>query len=87
MLSEPRNVMNTSNVLVRGNMMRNAGTTVIKASDWIWTGNTHAQGTIEIAAGAANNIIRDNVIASPITDKGKDTVLTGNVVRKPTSKP
>jgi len=87
LLSEPRSAVNTSNVLVRGNMMRNAGSTVIKASDWIWTGNTHTQGTLEIAAGAANHIIRDNVTASPITDKGTDNVLTGNIVRKKADQP
>ncbi|MES2596206.1 MAG: right-handed parallel beta-helix repeat-containing protein [Verrucomicrobiota bacterium] len=83
-LSEAQSKMKSSHVLVRGNMMRNTGTCMIKASGWTWSGNTHTEGTLEIAAEAEGNIIRDNVTAAPITDHGKDTVLTGNLVMKKT---
>lgn len=86
-LSEPQKVMTSSHVVVRGNMLRQPGDMTLKASHWIWTGNTHVNGTLEIAADAGSNLIRDNVTASPITDKGTGTVLTGNVVMKKTEAP
>jgi len=86
-LSEPQKMMASSHIVVRGNMLRQPGTLTLNASNWIWNGNTHVDGTLEIAAGAKSNIIRDNVTASPVTDKGTDTVLTGNVVMKKTEAP
>ncbi|GEP43618.1 right-handed parallel beta-helix repeat-containing protein [Brevifollis gellanilyticus] len=80
--SESQSKMKSSHVLVRGNMMRNASTCIIKASGWIWSGNTHVNGTVEVAKDAEASIIRDNVTAAPITDHGKDTVSTGNLVMK-----
>jgi hypothetical protein len=85
--SVPASTMVSSIVVVRGNLLRNAGTTTLNASEWIWTGNTHVNGTLETAAGAKANIIRDNVTATPITDHGEETVLTGNVVMKKTDTP
>jgi hypothetical protein len=86
-LSEPVSKSVSSQVVVRGNLLRHAGTVTLNASQWIWTGNTHVNGTIEIAAGAKSNIIRDNVTAAPITDHGAETVLAGNVVMKKTDSP
>ena len=63
-------------------MLRAPCVNKLEANEWIWTGNTHVNGTLEIAAGARDNIIRDNVVASPITDHGTATVLTGNIERK-----
>jgi hypothetical protein len=87
LLSEPQEAMASSHIMVRGNMLRQPGTQTLKASNWIWTSNTHVNGTLEIAAGAKSNIIRDNVTASPVTDKGTHTVLTGNVEMKKTEAP
>ncbi|MDZ4403414.1 right-handed parallel beta-helix repeat-containing protein [Prosthecobacter sp.] len=87
LLSEPQETMASSHVVVRGNMLRQAGNMMLKASNWIWSSNTHVNGTLEIAPGARYNIIRDNVTAAPVTDKGTDTVLTGNVVMKKTEAP
>jgi len=86
-LSEPRGTMVSSHVLVRGNMLRQAGNVTLSASHWIWTGNTHVNGTLEVAAGANANIIRDNVTTAPMTDHGMDNVLTGNVVMKKSDSP
>jgi len=86
-LSESQEMMDSSHVVVRGNMLGQPGTMTLKASNWIWTGNTHVSGTLEIAPGAKSNIARDNVTASPVADKGTDTVLTGNVVMKRTEAP
>jgi len=82
LLSEPQEAMTSTHIVVRGNMLRQPGTTTLNASHWIWTGNTHVNGTLKIAPGAKSNIIRDNVTASAITDKGLETVLTGNLVMK-----
>ena len=87
LLSEPQETMTSSHIVVRGNMLRHAGNMMLKASNWIWTGNTHVNGTLEVAAGTKANIIRDNVTTVPITDKGTDNVLTGNVVMKKTHLP
>lgn len=86
-LSEPRGIMASSHVMVRGNLLRQAGTVTLNASHWIWSGNTHVNGTIEIAAGASENVIRDNVTAAPITGQGAENVVTGNVVMKKTDTP
>jgi hypothetical protein len=86
-LSEPRGTMVSSHVVVRGNLLRQSGTVTMNASQWIWSGNTHVNGTLEIAAGSKANIIRDNVTATPITDHGTETVLAGNVVMKKSDTP
>lgn len=86
-LSEPRGIMASSHVMVRGNLLRQAGTVTLNASHWIWSGNTHVNGTIEIAAGAQGNVIRDNITATPVIDQGADTNLAGNVVMKKTTAP
>jgi len=86
-LSVPANTMASRAVVVRGNLLRQAGTITLNASEWIWTGNTHVNGTLEIATGVNANIIRDNVTVSPITDHGTDNVLAGNVVMKKASAP
>ena len=87
LLSEPHETMNSSHIVVSGNLLRQLGAMTLKASNWIWTGNTHVNGALKIDAGARSNIVRDNVTASPVTDKGTDTVLTGNVVMKKTETP
>lgn len=86
-LSVPASTMASSTVVVRGNLLRRAGTITLNASEWIWTGNTHANGTLEIAAGAKANIVRDNITAAPIINRGADTELTGNVVLKKAKTP
>ncbi len=87
LLSEPQETMASSHIVVQGNMLRQPGNMTLNASNWIWSDNTHVNGTLEIAPGAKSNIVRDNVTASPVTDKGTDTVLTGNVVMKKTEAP
>jgi hypothetical protein len=86
-LSEPQEAMTSSHIVVRGNLLRQSGMITRNASNWIWTGNTHVNGTLEIADGAKSNIVRDNVTASPVADKGTHTVLTGNIVMKKTEAP
>jgi hypothetical protein len=83
-LSEPQETMASSHIMVRGNLLRQPGTMTLNASNWIWTDNTHVNGTLAIAPGAKANIVRDNVTESPVSDKGTDTVLNGNVVMKKT---
>ena len=87
LLSDPQEVMASSHIVVRDNMLRLAGNITLNASQWIWSGNTHVNGTLEIAAGAKANIIRDNVTAAPITDHGTENVLSGNAVMKKTDAP
>ena len=87
LLSDPQEAMASSHIMVRDNMLRLAGNMTLNASHWIWSGNTHVNGTLEIAAGAKANIIRDNVTAAPITDHGTENVLTGNAVMKKTDAP
>ncbi len=82
LLTEPKEKMASSHIVVRGNMLRQPGVMTLHASGWIWAGNTHVNGTLEVAAGARSNIIRDNVTAAPVTDKGSENVLTGNIVMK-----
>lgn len=86
-LSEPRGTMMSGHVLVRGNVLRQAGTVTLNASQWVWSGNTHVNGTIEIAGGAEENVVRDNVTATPVIDQGTDTNLAGNVVMKKNTAP
>ncbi|MBE7495892.1 MAG: right-handed parallel beta-helix repeat-containing protein [Verrucomicrobiaceae bacterium] len=80
--SAPAATMASSMVVVRGNLLRHAGSITLNASEWIWSDNTHANGTLEIATGAKANIVRDNVTSAPILDHGTDTELTANVVMK-----
>ena len=86
-LSVPASKMSSGDVVVRGNLLRKAGTTTLQASGWTWTGNKHLLGAIEIAAGAEANLVRDNETTEPIVDHGTETILTGNVVRKTGRKP
>jgi hypothetical protein len=78
--SESQSRMRSSHVLVRGNMMRSASTCVLKASGWTWSGNTHVNGTLEVAADAAGNIVRQNQTATKVLDHGKGTILSDNTV-------
>ncbi|TDU64588.1 Right handed beta helix region [Prosthecobacter fusiformis] len=87
LLSESQGKMMSSHVMVRANVLRKAGVCTLNASQWIWTGNTHVNGTLKIAPGAKDNIIRDNVTASPITDQDDGNSLVGNVVMKKTVTP
>ena len=80
-LSVPNTTMASSGVIIRGNLFRKTGPITLNASHWIWSGNTHSTGTLEIAEGAAANVVRDNVTAFPIANHGPDTDLATNVVR------
>jgi hypothetical protein len=82
LLSVPAGTMASSTVVVRGNLLRMTGTLTLNASEWIWTGNTHANGTLEIAAEAKANLIHGNFTTSPIIDHGTETSLSCNIVRK-----
>lgn len=86
-ISMPASAMASSTVVVRGNLLRHAGTITLNASEWTWSGNTHPNGTLEIAAGAKTNMVRNNLTAAPIIDHGTETVLNGNQTRKPITKP
>jgi len=82
-LSVPHNTMASSHVVVRGNMLRKAGACTLQASGWVWSENSHTAGTLEIATGAADNLVRNNTTTTPISDQGTATVLTGNLVTNP----
>jgi len=86
-LSLAREAMASSHVMLRGNMLRHTGTITLHASHWIWSGNTHVNGSLEIAAGAKANVIRDNVSAAPLINHGTDSDLAGNVVMKKAASP
>jgi polygalacturonase len=85
-MSVPHATMASSHVVVRGNLFRQAGDCVLNADQWIWSGNTHVNGTLQIATGAAGNVVRDNVTSAPIVDHGAETALLNNIVM-PASKP
>ncbi len=80
LISVPGSTMASSHVVVRGNMLRMTGAYTLNASQWVWSGNTHPHGTLQIAAGANGNIVSDNTTAAPITDNGATTTLAGNSV-------
>lgn len=86
-LSETQEAMTSTHIVVRGNMLRQPGTMTLKASNWIWAGNTHVNGTLEITAEARGNIVRDNQTLSAITDHGTGSVLMGNVVMRKAGTP
>jgi hypothetical protein len=79
--------MASSTVVVRGNLLRHAGNITLNASEWVWSGNTHASGSLEVAAGSKANIVRDNITSAPITDLGAETQIIGNIVMKKTRTP
>jgi hypothetical protein len=79
-LSAPETVMQSSRVLLRGNVMRKTGDITLQASRWIWSGNIHTDGTLRIAAGASANVIQNNTTAAPISDHGAGDVLQNNVL-------
>ena len=83
-ISVPNATMTSSHVMVRGNMLRKAGAYTLNANQWIWSGNTHTDGTLQVAADATANVIHDNVTASLIIDSGAATDLSGNAVMKKT---
>jgi hypothetical protein len=83
LISVPARTMASSNVVVRGCILRKPGAYVLNADHWIWSGNTISNGTLTISAGADFNVIRDNVVAAPISDLGTATDVAGNVVRAP----
>lgn len=87
LLSVPVSTMASSMVVVRGNLLRHSGIITLNASEWIWSGNTHANGSLEIAAGSKANIVRDNITSAPIMDRGTETQIIGNVVMKKTRTP
>jgi len=87
LLSEPGKTVAVSNVVVRGCILRKPGAYVVNADRWIWSGNTFPNGTLTIAPGADSNVIRDNVVAAPISNLGTATEVAGNVVRGPTTSP
>jgi hypothetical protein len=80
-ISAPRSTMLSRRVMVRGNQLRKAGNYDVQASGWIWSGNSHTNGSLVIAAGAEGNVVHDNVTTSEITDGGTKTDLAGNVIR------
>lgn len=90
LISEPASVMASRNVMVRDNILRKAGIYTLNANQWIWSGNTHTDGTLQISTGATGNIIHTNITSSPITDSGSASSLLNNIIfakSPPTSKP
>ncbi len=86
-VSVPAAAMASSHVMVRGNMLRKPGISILNASQWTWSANTQPRGSLEIAEGATANVVHDNVTTSPIIDGGKETSLANNVVMpSPSSK-
>jgi hypothetical protein len=81
-ISASSGTMASSHIMVRGNLLRMTGDYRLNADQWIWSGNTHISGTLEVAAGATANVVHDNVTSSSISDDGTKTDLAGNVVRR-----
>jgi hypothetical protein len=79
-ISVPSGMMKSRRVMVRGNQLRNAGNYELQASGWIWSGNSHTQGSLVIAAGAEGNAVHDNVTTAEIADHGTKTDLANNVI-------
>lgn len=79
-ISVPDATMKSSHVMVRSNMLRKPGICTLNANQWIWSGNTHVNGTLQVAAGATANVVHDNVTASPIIDNGTTTSIANNAV-------
>lgn len=79
-LSVPANTMKSARVLIRGNMLRKTGDYILKANQWVWSGNIHTAGTLEIAQGVTGNFVHDNTTVSAIADHGTDTHLANNLV-------
>ncbi|MDB6074702.1 MAG: xly [Verrucomicrobiaceae bacterium] len=84
-VSVPNTTMMTSNIVIRGNMMRGAGDCTLNASHWVWSGNTHTDGSLKVAEGAAGNVVHENVTTVPIADNGTGTSLSNNSVIAKTS--
>ncbi len=84
-ISAPRATMASRRVIIRGNLLRHAGDFHLNASHWVWFGNTHAQGTLEITAEARANVILQNIVAAPIIDHGAETQAGGNIVTRQTT--
>jgi hypothetical protein len=82
-LSAPAGTMASDNVLIRGNQLRRNGDYTIRASGWIWSGNSHRSGSLTIASGAEGNVVHDNVLRGEITDQGTKTDVASNVIRPP----
>ena len=80
-ISDPRAKMVSRNVMVRGNQLRKTGDYKLQASGWIWSGNSHAHGSLTIAEDAEENVVHDNVTTTEITDHGVKSSLSNNVVR------
>ena len=80
--SVPETIMQSSRVLIRGNIFRKSGDLALHASRWIWSANSQTGGSLAITAGAAANVIQNNTTTAPISDHGTATVLAGNVVIK-----
>jgi hypothetical protein len=80
MISVPNATMASSRIMVRGNMLRKAGTCTLNANQWIWSGNTHTDGTLQVAPGATANVVHDNMTTSPIADNGIATDFANNIV-------
>lgn len=61
LLTVPAKEMASTNIVVRGNLFRYAGNQTLNASGWIWTDNTLTSGSLEVAPGTQNNLIRNNL--------------------------
>lgn len=81
-VSVPEAAMKSRRVMLRGNLFRKAGNIQLKASHWIWSGNTHTQGTLEITADAKANIVLKNITTELVADHGVESQVDGNIVMK-----
>ncbi|MGV3660572.1 MAG: right-handed parallel beta-helix repeat-containing protein [Prosthecobacter sp.] len=81
-VSVPDATMASRRVVLRGNMLRKPGNIRLNASQWIWSGNTHTQGALQVTADAKANVILQNITTAPIIDNGVETQMNGNIVMK-----
>lgn len=79
-LSVPQTSMASLRVVIRGNLLRKTGDYQLKASQWVWSGNTHTDGTLQVASDARGNAVLQNVTTTPVRDSGRETQMNGNVV-------
>lgn len=87
LLSAAHGTMASRRVVIRGNLLRQPGDFHLHASHWVWSGNTHTGGTLQVSADAKACVVLQNATTAPITDNGAETQADGNIVMKDISPP
>ncbi|MCB1227262.1 MAG: hypothetical protein KDK99_15700, partial [Verrucomicrobiales bacterium] len=80
LINVPAEEMASRSVVVQDNLMRHPGPQILTASDWVWRGNTHPQGSLTITDTAHRAVVRGNLTAHPILNESTDAVVVENLV-------